>query len=266
MLNQVIAVRFDRRAGTGKTKPCFIACMDGADEEVEVVAKLSAGCERGVAALAIEALAAMLAADLGLPVPEPYLVQLVPEFIDLIPDAEIKDLASRSCEIAFGAKRLPPAYAAWMHSRNVPVGMLQAAQEVFAFDALIDNMDRRPTNPNCLSEGNSIAIYDHEMAFPGQLLLPILRPPPPWQVGGLGFYGEPDHHIFLSALKGRPVNLNRLEGAWQGIGDARLAEYEAAMPPHWNAADEEVRRITRLIAGIRDNIGAAMAEVARVLG
>ena len=76
MLDMVIAVRFDRRMGTGKTKPMLLACTAPDGSDVEVVAKVSAGCERGVGGLVAEAIAAMLAADLDLPVPEPFLVRL----------------------------------------------------------------------------------------------------------------------------------------------------------------------------------------------
>ena len=43
---------------------------------VEVVAKFSAGCEEHDASLAREVIAACLAVDLGLPVPEPFLVDV----------------------------------------------------------------------------------------------------------------------------------------------------------------------------------------------
>jgi hypothetical protein len=74
VLEAVTAVRFDGRVRSGKAKPCRLACQTVSGDEVEVVAKLSAGCERGVAALVSEAVTAVLAADLGLPVPEPSLV------------------------------------------------------------------------------------------------------------------------------------------------------------------------------------------------
>lgn len=264
MLEHVMAVRFDGRAGHGRTKPCFVACVNSGSEEVEVVAKLSAGCDRGVKALAIEAVCAMLAADLELPIPEPFLVKLIPDFIDQVEDDEIRELARNSSSIAFGSRRLPPGYVTWLNGRPLPAGAVQIGQEIFAFDALIDNADRRPNNPNCLSNGERIAIYDHELAFPGQML--FVRPPLPWQVGGLQFYAEPDHHIFHASLKGKPVNLDRFRIAWAQVSDERLGEYLSALPAAWSVADDEARRIARVIADVRDNIDATMLEVARALG
>lgn len=46
-----------------------------------------------------------------------------------------------------------------------PQNFTQVAAEVFLFDAIIVNADRRPANPNCLTSGNEIAIFDHELSF-----------------------------------------------------------------------------------------------------
>ncbi|MCK6557065.1 hypothetical protein L6Q96_21180 [Candidatus Binatia bacterium] len=49
MLDLVTAARFDRRTSSGKTWPCLLSCATADGNEREVVAKFSAGCERGVA-------------------------------------------------------------------------------------------------------------------------------------------------------------------------------------------------------------------------
>lgn len=76
MLNRIFASRLERKMGNGRTKLCLITC-EGATptaEDVQLVVKFSAGCMEREKNLAIEAIAAMLAADLTLPVPEPFLV------------------------------------------------------------------------------------------------------------------------------------------------------------------------------------------------
>ncbi|MFZ3219952.1 MAG: hypothetical protein WA174_07955 [Rhodoferax sp.] len=72
MLIEVEAIRFDRAMATGKTKPILVACERSTGEEIEVVAKFTYGCNNSPEALVREAIAAILAKDLGLPVPEPY--------------------------------------------------------------------------------------------------------------------------------------------------------------------------------------------------
>ena len=165
MLSHVTAVRFDRRVQSGRTVPCRLTCEAADGTEIEVVAKFSDGCDRKVTALVIEAITAMLAADLDLPVPEPFLVTLEPEFITGIPDETVATMARRSSPVAFGSKHLPPGYTSWPIGEAISKDALATAAEIFAFDVLIVNDDRRPENPNCLFSGSSLAIYDHEAAF-----------------------------------------------------------------------------------------------------
>lgn len=80
MLRPVTAVRFDGRTKVGRTAPCRLTCAHSNGAKVEVVAKFSGGCDRTVASLVIESLTAMLGADLGLPVPEPFIVVVDDDF------------------------------------------------------------------------------------------------------------------------------------------------------------------------------------------
>jgi hypothetical protein len=261
MLEFVTATRFDRRMTNGKTKPCLMACdcEDGA--EVEVVVKLSGGCERGVAGLAIEAIVAMFAADLELPVPQPYLVRIEPALVDLIPDNEIKDLAARSSEVAFGCRLLPPSHSVWIHSRAIPQPLLQQAMEIFALDALLLNADRIPSNPNCQSNGSTFAIYDHELCF-----VPPLFAPMPWVPNGLEYLrANQASHLFRSGLQGTLVDLSRFAGAVEAITPARIDQYMEALPSEWAAADAVVQSAAQHLSDLRNNIEAAITEVARVL-
>lgn len=262
MLDLITAVRFNARVSSGRTVPCRLTCERTNSEEVEVVAKLSAGCDRGVASLSIEAISAMLAADLDLPVPEPYLIMLEPEFITALPDPQVAELARRSSLVAFGSKHLPPGYTSWPEGKSIPREAVATAVEIFAFDALIANPDRRRENPNCLFNGAALAIYDHELAF---FTDAIIGWQPPWVIGSLEILRQPGSHLFSEQLRGKALNLDRFAGAWLAISDARLGEYRAAMPQTWNSADAQVDKALRHIAELRDNIDPALNEVRRVL-
>jgi hypothetical protein len=157
MLDQVAAIRFDAKMGTGRTRPCLATCAKANGEEIDIIVKFSAGCERGCTAMVAEAAAALLASDLDLPVPEAFLVEVTTEFAATIPDLEAADLARRSVGFNFGSKKLPPGFATWPVGRIVPQCLLQSAAEILAFDLLIGNPDRRPEKPNCLFDGRSFA-------------------------------------------------------------------------------------------------------------
>jgi hypothetical protein len=263
MLSQVTAVRFDGRAQSGRTIPCRLTCEAADETEVEVMAKLSDGCDRKVAALVMEAIAAMLASDLDLPVPEPFLVALEPEFIEGLSDATVAAMALRSNRIAFGSKHLPPGYTTWPVGKTIPKDAMLIAAEIFAFDALTINEDRRPMNPNCLFNGANLAIYDHEMAFPDTK--GILGWQPPWKLGSLEYKKQNRDHLFFEQLSGKPLNLDRFAGAWLNVTDERLEAYRAALPNEWNSASQHADQALLYIGQVRGNIEEALQEVRRVL-
>jgi len=257
VLDRVTAIRFDGRVQTGRTMPCRLSCETATGDEVEVVAKLSAGCDRGVGALVSEAIAAMRAADLDLPVPEPFLVRFDPEFVATIPDQTVAEIARRSNPVAFGSKSLPPGFTSWPVGKSVPKDALNIAAEVFAFDALIANADRRRENPNCLFSGTNLAILDHELAF---ITEGVIGWRPPWEIGALEALRHSPNHLFSEQL-----NFDRLAGAWAAITDARLAAYGGALPGEWNEAGEITEKALKHVATVRDNLAAALQEIGRVL-
>ena len=263
MLDRVLAQRFDRRMISGKTGPCQLACERANGEEVEVVAKYSAGCERGIGGLVSEAIGAMLAADLDLPVPEPVLVDFDDNFVATLPasEAALTSRLLRSSHVAFGSAKLPAGYSLLPAGKNIPAAVRQQAAEIFAFDCLIQNPDRRPENPNLLFDGRSFAIFDHELAF---MTTGIIGWRPPWQTGALQNIGSATHTLF-NGLSGRRYDFARLLGAWQTVSDIRLVEYRNALPTEWNAGGDAVDEALALIASVRNNIEPAMAEVVRVL-
>jgi hypothetical protein len=93
MLERSTAIRFHRPMTSGKTRPCLLTCQLADGVEVEAVVKCSAGCERGVGGLVVEAIAAMLAADLDLPVPRPLLVAFDSDFPSLVAGSDPESAA-----------------------------------------------------------------------------------------------------------------------------------------------------------------------------
>jgi len=261
MLESVDAVRFDRRMNSGRTSPCLIVGHREDGQEVELIAKFSECCDRKVDGLVSEALAAILAADLDLFVPEPFLLHFDAGFVDLLP-ASVRPLSDKmraSVSVAFGSTKLPAGFALLPRDKAITKSLQQQAAEIFAFDGLIINPDRRPENPNCLLDGNSFAIFDHELAFMTQ---GILGWRPPWERGGLDAMRQ---HLFFMLLAGQPCDLRRFKGAWATVSDNRLAEYHDALPPQWHAGSKNIDSTLEYIARVRDNIESAIAEIERVL-
>ena len=271
MLRVVTAQQFIKRMGTGKTKPCLIGCAalsanveeeseEGGPAEVELVVKFSEGCEAKKQGLVAEALAAVLAADLDLPVPQPFLVQVEPDFVTSIPDAEIKALAGRSAPWAFGSEKLPPQYSTIMTGIPLPQALLPTAAEIIAFDAMIANPDRRVKNPNCLSNSRSLAIYDHELAFQTE---GILFWKPPWEE--VTFAPGDQRHVFLDMVKGEKIDFSRLQGALEAVTPERIDDYQAALPEEWGREDAATERMVAYIKQLREHSAAVIQQITTAL-
>ncbi|WP_324255536.1 HipA family kinase [Xanthobacter autotrophicus] len=262
LLRRAHPIRFERGTSSGRTEPSLITCELDSGEEVEVVAKFSAGCFEGEISLAMEVLAACLAADLGLPIPEPFAVEVSPEWANTIPDAARRAKILAGSPVAFGSRLAVGQFAAWNSGNQILDAMRPKAAGIFVFDAAIQNVDRRTSNPNCLVRGDDLIIFDHELAFSHRL--PLLGWIPPWRLGGLTSF-EHGGHIFWSGLKGSNVDLSPVRAAWAGLSDSRIADYEAAVPAEWANAASAVAVAAKLIRDARDNMDGVLAEVRRVL-
>jgi hypothetical protein len=269
MLKAVTAQQFLKRMGSGKTKPCLIGCAElsadpaadaeeDAPAEFELVVKFSDGCESKKRGLVAEALAALLAADLGLPVPEPFLVQIEPEFVSAIPDTEIQALARRSLPWAFGCAKLPPQFATVATGISLPPALIPQAAEILAFDLLIANSDRRAQNPNCLFNGKELAIYDHELAL---LTEGVLFWKPPWEEGGVSFVFGEDRHLFLDVVRGISHDFSRLQSALEAITPGRVEEYRWSLPEEWGREDDATDRMVAYIQQLRSHAAVALQQI-----
>ena len=262
MLKRVVATEFSRAARNGRTRPVMLVCTDADGEEVEVYAKLSARCEQAAVHLAREAIAACLAGDLGLPVPESFLVELPPAWVAAVPDAELRAAMAASQPVAFGSRLAGPQFGTWHSGINLRAEMLETALGILVFDAIIQNDDRRAGNSNCLVLGEHLRIIDHELAFAHRLMLGWQ---PPWQLGGLQRLVNPGAHIFRDKLRGAALNFAPIRAAWAGLSDGRVEGYASALPAEWAEAAADAAAAIRLIKDARDHIDGCLNEVRRVL-
>jgi len=266
MLDVINAARLHRRMSSGRTGPFLLECENGEQQLVEVVAKFT-GPHLAAEGLIREALCAMLAADLSLPVPECFCVALPTDFLAALAATHLSESAALSSAIplGFGSRKLPPGYAAWMPERSIPKAMQAEAAEIYAFDLLVQNPDRRPSNPNLLSKGERFAIIDHEMALMTEA---IVGWKPPWETGALSASSAPKGHVLWSVLRRTTPDLSRLLGAWEAIDDSRIDTYGSAIPPTWIPA-ADVRRTLEVAMGflrdLRRNLRPAMQEIMRTL-
>ena len=260
MLCRATAYEIVRQAISGRTKPVLMRCEASGDRSLEVFCKLSAGCEEGVLNLAREAVAACLAADLQLPVPVSFLVEVPPELASVATETGVAVRLATSSPVAFGSLRVENQFGAWTAGHRVTEAMLPHALGAFVFDAVIDNADRRPCNPNCLVAGDRIRLIDHELAFPSAAN--ILNWKAPWRPDGLGWMND---HIFFRSFTRRCLDFSPLRKLWSALSDMRLEEYRKAIPAEWNEALAMVDEALDRIRNARDNIDGIISEARQVL-
>jgi len=155
-LRRVTAVRYVLPLREGGSLPGLLE----ADDFGTYVVKFR-GAGQGRKALVAEVIAGELARQLGLPVPELVVVQLVPGMENAEPDQEVQDLLRASNGSNLGMDYLPGSLGL-----EAPVDIdAELAARIVWFDALVQNVDRSWRNPNLLRWHGAPWLIDHGAAL-----------------------------------------------------------------------------------------------------
>jgi hypothetical protein len=234
-------------------------CEDDEGEEHEIVVKLSGNPQMSPGGFFSEAMASKLANAVDLNVPIPYKVEISREFADSVQDAAIQPLIEASVGLNFGSSKWAAGTTIWPKDKPVKKSMRQGAAEIFAFDAILQNPDRRVSNPNCAYLGNELLIFDHEAAF-SQFL--DIFPSNPWDNDSLRFLSD---HIFKGSLAGGDLDLDRLDGAFRAVDEPLLESFSASIPDEWEGTTITREKITSYLLECRDNFGDIRKQLEAVL-
>lgn len=268
MIRRASAIRFDRSSAAGRTEPLRVRIETDDEEECDVILKVSQSPECSVHSLAYELLGALLAADLGLPICEPFLVDLHADFISSVHPPQIQRRLQQSCSVAFGSRDAGKQWRTWSPTAdNIKVEQIPLALGVIAFDAFIGNADRAPQNANMLVSGDQWRLIDHEVAFGFRLkLFPKCEP---WKLGNLDLltrWGQRSEHIFAAPLRKKEgLDFTAVINSWRDLSDVRLSQYDACLPDEWDAARSDFTDALCHIKLVRDSIELCVAELKRVL-
>lgn len=208
-------------------------CEDSNGESAgEFVIKFRGGIETGAAGLACEVLASVLADELGLATAAPAIVEIDDKTAGLIQKIApaLATVVGNSVGLNFGSEVLQSGFSSWPVGKPIPLGLRQAALEVFAFDALIQNPDRKYSNPNLLSNGQELCLIDHELAF--SFLYEISNSSHSWELSHRSFDFLKEH-VFYRELRGQKFELERFTGALNGLSDETLAQMADQLPSEW---------------------------------
>jgi len=258
-LPRLRAVAFQCELPTGATRPCVFSCEDADGRQSgEYVVKLHADVRGGRTGLLFEFLAAQLAHHFGIPMPRAALVELGEDLGAVMPDRTIKDRIARSAGLNFGTRFMAGGYVTWPVDDPVPVALRQTGVEILAFDAVIDNADRRREKPNLLWKGDELLVIDHEMAFAFTRL--IGQPHRPFEGNATDFLSQ---HPLCAGLRRAEVDLDRFTGELEAVSGSVIEGICSAVPQDFGA--EYLDRIAAWLGQASGRGKELIAAVRRLL-
>ena len=244
---------------TGRTTPGVFSCEDANGNPAgEYVVKLKGNIETGNAGLLREIVGNLLAEEVGIAAPEPAIVDIPVDLAGSISDMRVAQSVQKSIGLNFGSKNLSGGYYAWPNEKTVPPSLKQLATDIFVFDALIQNPDRRRGKPNLLWKSDGLVAIDHEMAF--SFLLALFPSKQPWLLADQPYLGD---HIFFHHLRGTEVDLSRITGAIEAVKDTFWNELDGVVPADWKGT--ELARIHNHVESIQEHLEEFMNDVRRIL-
>jgi hypothetical protein len=256
---QLSANSFVRCLESGKTRPCLFFCgSDAEDINGAYVVKLKSSVEGKETGLAFELIASELAHLLGLPTPEPAIIEITPALGAIMDDSEFVLRIGANAGLNFGSKFMAGGFMKWAVGMGIPTNLVQLAIEIFAFDAMIQNPDRRAEKPNVLWKDEELYMIDHEMSF--SFVYDIFPSPTPWKIAGLNFL---KNHLFYHGLQQKTVNLDRFAGVLEALSDDNLGAVLSNIPREWD--NDKIPRVAEHIKEVVNHSNEFIDEIRRFL-
>lgn len=162
MLRTLTATRYAVPLREGGSLPAVVDATDGVRSEMFVVKFRGAG--QGAKALVAELLVGLIGRHVGLPVPEPALIELDDCFGRTERDPEIQDILKASVGVNAGLAYLDGAFN-FNPVSGAEFVSPELAADIVWLDALTTNIDRTVRNPNLMVHDRKLWLIDHGAAM-----------------------------------------------------------------------------------------------------
>ncbi len=214
----------------------------------EYVVKLKVGETMDDSANLRELMAAFIAMEMDIPVIEPAAVEISTEFVNTVDDITVKQRLQDSIGLNFGSTYIPDYPTISLAS--LPEKLIHFAQEIFAFDVLIQNLDRTKRKPNMLTNGEEIVALDHEKAFGFSFASFIPVPFNIWEMNNdqkKWIYS----HILYPYIKGKKFDFNEFTKKMLKLNDPFWSKAYQLIPDTWKTQQYDTIK-DRLISFINN--------------
>jgi hypothetical protein len=203
------ALRLEDIKLNGSTKPLVIEC-EYSDENIpkrKTLLVKTIGLPR-ITALDIycETLGNLLAREIGIETPEPFIVKIEEDFIDINQKRLREESIKIKAGLGTGCEYFESGFTPVKSNMFLSKEKFEKAILIYGFDLLTQNPDRTENNPNCAMKGDSIIAFDFEKSL--SFLFPIFgQKVKPWEFSKLNFSGN-NRHVFKSNLKAKENEIN----------------------------------------------------------
>jgi hypothetical protein len=212
-------------------------------------------------ASARELVAALIARELDFNVPEPVIINISAEFVDVMKGRENYHVASQSIGFNFGSE-YQKGYYPILRGQSLSETTTLKLVELFAFDVFISNADRRMEKLNFLSNGDDILIFDHELAFGFAMELHFLRNKEPWLIRESDKIWINDNFCY-NMIKGNQYDFSTFTNKLAVINNSFWSKIETIMPDEW--LNEQFGAIRAYLTTIIDKADLFSQELNRIL-
>lgn len=197
-----------------------------------------------------ELLASFMASELDLNVPPPSIIKVNSELSTTLKH-DVSDLN-------FGTEYQSGHYGI---IRNQSLSEFQKLQlnQIFPFDIFISNIARRTENPNLLTDGNNLLIFNHQTAF--DFLNDGYKNKTPWEFRPQDMDWIKSH-VFFPYLKNKFPDFSILVNKLTRLDDNFWNKAFSLIPDEWKTDElEEIKSHSQVIIANKDSFLQSLKNV-----
>lgn len=230
-LKEVMPSTWIKNLGTGTTLPILAIAVDENGEKIDCVIKCVSAQRMSPEASCRELIASFIAIELDLNVPEPLIVNIHEEFVSLVDQSNpCFEGLKNSIGINYGCVYIDGHWE-FTSNQSLDSKLNKTVNEIFVFDLLISNPDRRIEKPNMFTNGEQIVIFDHELAFSFLKIL-FFQNDEPWLIKDSDINWIKDHY-FYDRIKGKFQDFTHFVDKFSVLNDHFWERCYQHIPNEW---------------------------------
>lgn len=215
---------------SGRNEPMLITGVcKTTNNKADYVIKYKGAPQMSISSSCFELISCFVGIELGLNIAEPSIIDVTPDFLGTLKGKTSYNIVSKSLGKNFGNKFVP-GLKPLVLGQYLDNEQINQAKDIFSFDILISNIDRSEAKPNLSLDGESIFIFDHELAF--SFIFSIINNPTPWDLNGNDMLWI-KRHVFYKVLRGKGYVVDSFVEKFNILNDFFWEKVYETIPREW---------------------------------